>query len=379
MNLLREKQRAIGAHRLQCADEPDLGLMQQAAMDNVQLGREAMQWYQKAHAEQQPLVQRAADTAEEVSRAQLASMKTNDKLAADYDQYRRTTFQPVEEKLVDDAMTFNTDGERERLAGLAGADTAQSFGAARSQLVRDAGRAGVNPADGGFGAGMAQLGAQEALATSFSKNKARQDAKTLGRAMLMDSASLGRNLASQQATSAGLALNAGTSAVGNAGSAVAVQQQATNQGAQGYGMAMKGNESGANIWGQQAKIGAEASASNMQALGQVAGMGMMMMSDENEKEDVKPTSGRESLEAVRKTPVKKWKYRKDSVAADGGQEHTGPMAQDVRLTMGDQAAPAGKLLDPVTMQGITLAAVQELDRKVARLEKKQPRRLTMAA
>ena len=48
-------------------------------------------------------------------------------------------------------------------------------------------------------------------------------------------------------------------------------------------------------------------------------------------------------------------------------EQTGPMAQDVAATMGEEAAPGGKKINLVAMNGKTMAAVQALDKKVDRL------------
>jgi hypothetical protein len=63
-------------------------------------------------------------------------------------------------------------------------------------------------------------------------------------------------------------------------------------------------------------------------------------------------------------PVKKWRYKPTSEAADGGQEHVGPMAQDVHAQLGHDGAPGGTNIDLVSMNGTTLAAVRALDKKV---------------
>ena len=44
------------------------------------------------------------------------------------------------------------------------------------------------------------------------------------------------------------------------------------------------------------------------------------------------------------------------------------MAQDVRRTMGEAAAPNGRVIDPVTMNGRILAGMQELSKRVRTLE-----------
>jgi hypothetical protein len=46
------------------------------------------------------------------------------------------------------------------------------------------------------------------------------------------------------------------------------------------------------------------------------------------------------------------------------------MAQTVRKTMGEDAAPGGKRIDLVNMNGRMMAAVQELSKKVKQLERK---------
>jgi hypothetical protein len=46
------------------------------------------------------------------------------------------------------------------------------------------------------------------------------------------------------------------------------------------------------------------------------------------------------------------------------------MAQDVNRTMGEKAAPGGTSLDPITMNGINMAATAALARKVDHLERK---------
>lgn len=370
MNILRELARCRDQHRLPCSDGPDMSGVNAAATANVELGREALNWYQQAYRDQQPLVQRAADRADQVSLAQLDSMRTNTRIADDYDRYRRTTFQPLEEGIVRDAQNFDTEAERERLAGLAGADTAQAFGGARDQFRRDLGRSGVNPADGAYAAGLKEMAASEALATAYGKNKARSDATTLGRAMKMDAASLGRNLPSNQATSAQIALSAGNSAAQTGQVPVALGQGQAQLGGAGYGTAIQANNSAGNLYGQAAQAGQQDDSGLWGALGQVGGAALMAFSDKDMKEGKQPVKGEIALSAVRKMPVAKWKYKKGSPAHDGGKPHVGPMAQDVNAAAGDGVAPGGKAIDLVSMNGITLAAVQALDKKVRRLEKR---------
>ena len=91
------------------------------------------------------------------------------------------------------------------------------------------------------------------------------------------------------------------------------------------------------------------------------------LSDKNAKKDIKPVSGTAALKAVKATPVSSWRYKDGK--GDGGA-HVGPMAQNVRKTMGETAAPGGKQIDLISMNGISMAAIAALDRKVGRLERR---------
>jgi hypothetical protein len=93
---------------------------------------------------------------------------------------RRGAVTGTQDQMVADARTFNTDAERERLAGLAGGDVHQAFGAAASELDRSLGRMGVNPSDPRYFSMRSRLSSDEALATATAMNKTRQAAKEMG-------------------------------------------------------------------------------------------------------------------------------------------------------------------------------------------------------
>ena len=86
-----------------------------------------------------------------------------------------------------------------------------------------------------------------------------------------------------------------------------------------------------------------------------------MLSSKELKEGKKPAKN--SLAAVRKMPVEEWSHKK-GVADDG--RHVGPYAEDFAEAtgMGD-----GKTIDAISLMGVTLGAVKELDAKVLMMEK----------
>jgi hypothetical protein len=356
-----------------CSDSPNYDGINRAAEANADIAKEALQWYRQAYQDQAPLREAAAARSAAVSDAQLRAMDTQTRLATEADEYNKGTFRPLERKLVTEAQQFDTEAQREELAGKALGDVRQSFAAARDIGIRDLTRRGVNPNDGNYGSVAKQLALGEAAAGAGAATKARSDAITLGRAMKMDAVSLGRGLPSQQATATSLSLNAGNSSANNAQTPLAIAQNATNQAGQGFNTAIQGNNSSGNLYGQVAQMQSREGddlIGGLASLGMAAGgMGFKPFSDKKMKHARKAVKGEEALTLARKMPVERWKYRDDSPAADGGQEHMGPMAQDAHAAGGEGLAPGGNKIDLISMNGITLAAVQALDKKVARLEK----------
>ena len=177
---------------------------------------------------------------------------------------KRDQLSGVQNRIVQDASTFNAEDRGNQLAGQASADIAQTFDAARGQVTRDQQRMGVNPNDGRAMATQAQMATQQALASATGRNLARQQATQEGR-QLTDRAN--NALAGYPAMSASsVGMGAGVSGMG---------QQALSQGQAGIlapsqaiaGMAGNmGNQAG-NMWGQQNAAYQNAQNADAQAMG----------------------------------------------------------------------------------------------------------------
>ncbi len=357
---------------LYCCDDNDEAAnegLNAAALQQAALSREQLDWAKKVYAESAPDRAAAVRRANEVSDAQLGSMRQNDAIAKDYNDYAKTTYRPLEQKMVADAQAYDTPGRQEQNAGKAVADVGQQFDNTAAQSTRALSRMGVNPNSGMALAASNQAGMAKAVATAAAANKARTDTEMQGYARKSDAANLGRNLSSAQATSAGVAMNAGNSAVNNAQAVGSIQAGGNAIMQTGYSGAVSANSSAGNLYGQSAQLQNQKRAQEMQMMSDLGGSGtaVMMASDVRLKTDIKGMNPEAALKAINKTPVSKWKYRSDSAANDGGIEHTGPMAQDVNATMGDEAAPNGTAIDLITMNGMTMAAIQALSKKVDRL------------
>lgn len=90
-------------------------------------------------------------------------------------------------------------------------------------------------------------------------------------------------------------------------------------------------------------------------------MGRWAKSDVNAKGGVKKFDKGRALRGVRNTPVSSWMYKGKN------RKRVGPMAQDVQHNFGDEVAPDGEKIDLVSMNGITMAAVQKLAEDQERL------------
>lgn len=375
MNVLHEKRRALGYHAA-CSDAPDMSGANRAAEANARIGADTLEFYKKVYNDQAPERAKAAAINSKVANAQLASMEQNSAISKDYYDYQTGTFRPMERSIVADAQNYDTAERRDAAAGTAVADVGTQAALTKQSQNRDMMRMGVNPNSAKFTDTNNQMSLGEASAKAAAAGSARDKIETQGFARKMDAASLGRNLASNQATSAGVALNAGNSSVQNAGQTMQQASQAASMMGQGFSQAIGANSSAGSIYTNMANISSKDNGT-MGAIGNIAGQyagsaaGSKMitaafMSDKNAKTDIKPVTDEEALTAVEKTPVSEWTYKDGK--GDGGT-HTGPMAQDVQKNMGDGVAPGGKQIDPITMNGVTMASVAALSRKVDKLSK----------
>lgn len=361
-----ESRHSRGGRALYQGGTPDTSGQNAAALMQAELSRDQLDWAKSLYAETAPDRAAATARAKEISDAQLTATRQQTQIADEaYDDYK-TTYRPLERQIVAESQSYDTPERRAAESAKAGADVQTQIDAQRAATMREMQRAGVNPASGKVMAmqGTMDLGAAKAKAGAA--NTAERQIETIGAAKRSDAANLGRNIASGQATNASLALQQGNSAVGNAGAALSAANNGVGAVQQGYSGAQAGLGSAGGIYGNIAQQQAKADASDnstMAALGSAAMMAFAL-SDRTKKRDIKPVTDDEALQALDDTPVSRWKYKDGAVPGDQGQEHTGPMAQDVQRTMGERVAPRGKQVDIVALNGITMAAVKALNKKV---------------
>ena len=297
-----------------------------------------------------PAMAIAAEMSAETGREMMAFMKDQSKItnkwAADDRSRYETTFQPLENQFAMDAQAANDprnlEANADARASEAVGDVRQQFALQRGADDRRLRSMGVRPDSGRDAALSSSRGSAEALAAAGASNIGRRNATATAEGMRANAINLGKGMAVNPGTSMGLSNNAAQSGFGGAMSGYG--QQA--------GILKSDFDARTTAW--------EGSNAMMGGLGQAAGM-VIGMSSKTYKEDMKPA--KDSLGAIRKMPVGDWKY-KDGIA-DGGR-HVGPYAEDFAKATGKGD---GKSIDMMSMMGVTLGALQELDKKVGKMEK----------
>lgn len=363
-------------------DEPDNSGVNDAARANAALSKEALDWAKQRYAEEAPARQAAIDMAMKTANQQFDIAQQNADISKDYYDYQKGTFRPLEQGIVKAAEEYDTAARREQKAGQAVAGVNTQIDNARTAMRERMAARGVDLGGGNMIAQEAAMAVQGGAAAAAAANKAREDVELQGYARKMDAANLGRGLASSQATSAGVALNAGNSSVGNAQVPVSIGNQATAGVQQGIQQAIGGNASAGSLYNAAAGIDSatrgqnlsfvsslvNGSGSSSNGLGGSSASGLAaFMSDEKVKDGTgKKMSPAKALGAILDTPVHEdWTYSPEKGGPDDGRmPHDGPMAQDVQKNMGDEVAPDGRAIDPISMNGVLMAGIQGLAQEV---------------
>lgn len=169
----------------------------------------------------------------------------------------------------------------ETAAGRAGGEIGKARAAGEASTARDLARMGIDPSSGAWAATRGAEDVAGAALSADAMNRAR-DLKTSELwAKKADVANLGRNLPSNQATSAGIALNAGNSSVGNAYTQISGANSVTGALNAGYGLTGNLNTAAGNLslgaynadlsaWNAQQQAQAQA----WQGIGSLAGTGL---------------------------------------------------------------------------------------------------------
>jgi len=226
---------AIGQAALQNAD---------IARQQLDLAKDQLAYNKEESAWQTPLIQK-------IAQQQIDTADTNNQRSDEQWNLYKTLFQPVESKMVDDAMNFDSPERQDMLASQAGADVTKSYQGAQDQNQRNMERMGINPNSGKFQAISSEAGLAQAADTAGAMNTARNNAITQGMALRQGVAQFGRNMPNTGLAADSTALNAGNSAVGNISQGNAINNANAATAQNWFGGAMTGNNSAAGILNNQ--------------------------------------------------------------------------------------------------------------------------------
>lgn len=222
------------------------------AKSQLDLNREAMDWYKSTYAEQAPARAAAEKRAQDVSDAQLRGMNFAIDQATELDAYNKATFRPLERRFVEEASTFDTPERRAAAAAAAAADVDNSAAMARQAQTRALGRAGINPGDTKALAVAEDNNVMQAVGRGAAMTGASRNVEQQGYARMADAVGLGRGLAPTQATQQQIATTTGNSSVGNAIQGLGAVQSGNAFMGQGFNTAMTGNQIAGNLFNQVA-------------------------------------------------------------------------------------------------------------------------------
>jgi hypothetical protein len=288
---------------------------------------------------------RSAETGQQMFDFMRGQANTTNRWAEQDRARYQNVFQPLQDRYVRQAENWNSPQRRAAEAREAATDVSVAARQAGQQLQRQQMQMGINPASGaGRGAAIRQRN-DTALAMAGARNSARNRVEAEADSRMANAINMGSGLAVNPGTAMGIS----TGAMQSGGNAA---MGGYNQQAE---LLQTDYNNRLNAW-QQSQNGIMGL---LGGVGQLAGA-YLLPSSKKIKHDKQPF---DSLGAVRKMPVEKWTYNEG--AGDGGT-HVGPYAEDFSKATG---VGDGKALDPITMMGVTLGAVRQLDDKIQKMER----------
>ena len=258
-----------------CApDPPDMSGQQEAARESAKLAREQWDLYRdqvfpRVLAE----MERQGATGERLGLAAERQQNLNIEQQQRFSDRFWNTQVPLENEIIASARSYDTEANRERLAGQATADVTQQFNIQRDAGARGLTRMGVNPNSGRFAQLRTQMDAAEALGRATAANSARERAEAVASAKMNEAAALGRGLPGFSSDSARISQGWGGQAGNTMGMSGATAAGSSLGNAASTSGQLWGNAG--NIYGDIARTQAEVSANSPfnTILGAAAGVG----------------------------------------------------------------------------------------------------------
>lgn len=361
-----------------CVDAPDTSGMNQAAVQNAQIGAEQLQLARDQLAEAKARQAKFDPQFQAILDQALQSQKTSDQRSADQWQQYLNIGLPAENRLAETAANYDTPQRRAEAAAAAGAAVQEQGDAQRAQQSRALGRAGVSLSSGRALTLDNASRLQQSKAMVGAQQAARDKVEATGMSLTDNVAKFGRGLTSTGLQAAQLALGAGGQASGTLGQNQATYNASLAPAMQAYGGASNAYTSSGNMYGQIAGIQAQNNASTMSGLaglGSLAGtlgtagvsgggsvFGNLFASSKKLKVKTGDVSGKRARLSLENASVQRWKYLPG--AGDGG-EHIGRYAEDI-----PGGPMGGKAIDVISELGLHHAAISDISKDVKAIRKR---------
>jgi hypothetical protein len=228
-------------------DPPDLGPLAASSAEAARIAQETalaqLAWAREQDSLNRELLNRVLASQEEVQDETLANARR------DRERYEQI-YQPLEDNLVQEFMSYDTPARRQEERGRAIADVNQAFDAQRRNALQRLESYGVDPSQTRNAALDIGMRTQQAAAQAGAASAADRATEQTGRALRAEALNIGKGYPSNVAGSYGQSIAAGNSMVGNANQTTATSGNAM-QGAGGYlNTAISGFGQGANIMSQ---------------------------------------------------------------------------------------------------------------------------------
>lgn len=145
-------------------------------------------------------------------------------------------WQPLEQRVRDDALNYDSSENIGRRMGIAASAANQQFSNAAGQMARNLGRYGINPNSSAFARTNANLANQQALTSAGMQTQAAFDTMDRGVALRAGAANFGRNMPNAAATFGQLGNQTASTGAGITGGGVTTSSAAGNFMNQGFGL-----------------------------------------------------------------------------------------------------------------------------------------------
>jgi hypothetical protein len=253
---------------------PDYSEIAEASAESAKysfaLGMEQLDWAKEQYASDRSVIDLV------VSQAMNRQEQNDEAALADRKRYEGI-YQPLEDRMVQDANDYASPERQELEAGKASAEVAQQFDAQRRAAAQNLEAYGVDPSSTRYAALDMGSRIQQAAAQAGAANQARTQTDAMGRALRSEAINVGRGYPGQVAGTYATALQSGNSAAnaalaGTASGAATMGTGAQWQGTGNQALGTWGNTLNMGYQNQMAQFNANQSSSS--GLGGLLGAGL---------------------------------------------------------------------------------------------------------